>query len=71
MASEPYAYIHQFTQKYGTVRLEQDDVGVTGEAVAPGVLIYETVWKGGPYASLPEAMNSLDQELEKWLQNKW
>ena len=71
MAAEAFEHIQRFTREFGTISLKQDDVGVTGEATAPGILIYEKVWQGGPYATLPEAMQKLDQELGKWLENKW
>lgn len=71
MATETFEHIRRFTQEYGTVSLTQDEVGVTGEATAPGILIYEKVWQGGPYDSFPEAMEHLNQELGKWLKNKW
>ncbi|MEM8856850.1 MAG: hypothetical protein AAGD96_00930 [Chloroflexota bacterium] len=72
MSAQPYKHVQTFTSKYGTVSLKQDNVGVTGEAQVPGILIYETIWKEGPFGSIPEAMNRLDQVLEKWLQNaRW
>ena len=67
----PYEHIQKFTRKYGTVSLTQDGVGVIGEAQVPGLFIYETVWKAGPFGSIPEAMASCEKELAEWMKNKW
>ena len=71
MKTYSYANIHEFTSKYGTIKLEQDKGGVVAEAQKAGFFTDDTVWKDGPFMTVVEAMNQMDKDLGDWLKQQW
>ncbi len=66
-----YSNIQKFTRKYGTIQLKQDAGGVVVEAKKPGFLVEDTVYEEGPFATVLEAMNQMEQELGEWMKDQW
>ena len=71
MKTYSFTNIQKFTSKYGTIRLRQDSGGVVAEAKKAGFFTDDTIWEEGPFTTVLEAMNHLDEDLGKWLKDQW
>ena len=71
MKTYNYSNIQEFTDKYGTIKLHQDKSGVVAEAKKAGFLLDNTIWEDGPFVTVLEAMNKMDQDLGEWIKAQW